>query len=111
MLIKFLSSPQSNKLIKVITEFATIFLDKIEGTTDNIETAELIGGARICQIFEERFSDELDSIDPIKGLTDEEIKNVIRNIAGITPAMGVPQKALEYLVKKQLKKLREPSSR
>lgn len=109
MLIKF--SPQTNKLIKVITEFATIFLDSIEGTTGNLETAELIGGARICHIFEERFTNELDSIDPVEGLTEDEIRNAIRNSTGLRPALGVPQIALEYLVKRQLSCLQHSVSR
>lgn len=104
-------SPQTNKLIKVITEFVTVFVNAVEGTMRDIETAELIGGARICQIFDEKFSDDLDSIDALEGLTNVEIRKAIRNSTGLRPALGVPQTALEYLVKKQLKKLQNRVSR
>lgn len=95
----------------MVTEFVTIFGDAVEGTMKDIETSELIGGARICEIFDEKFSDYLDSIDALEGLTNEEIRNAIRNSTGLRAALGVPQLALEYLVKKQLKKLHKKAPR
>lgn len=77
--------------------------------TGSIETKELIGGAKIAQIFEEKFSFELDKVDSLEDLTDEEIKIAICNSTGISKPLGVPQRALEQLVKKQLTKLVVPS--
>ena len=79
------------------------------GTSACIETEKLIGGARICNIFEEQFADALHKVNPLTGFTNDQIKNAIRNSTGLAPALGVPQRALEHLVKQQLAKLVEPS--
>lgn len=94
----------------MINDFASTLLDAIEGTTGNLETGELIGGARIRKIFEERFVNKLDEIDPVESLTEGEILVAIYNSTGLRPALGVPQVALEHLVKKQLKSLEESVS-
>ena len=96
--------------IKTIHEFVEAYRNEIESTEiENIQTEELIAGARICNIFEETFCEELDKVEPLKGLTDKEIKIAIRNATGILHTFGVPQPALEFLIKKQLKQLMAPS--
>lgn len=63
----------------MITRFATAYCSTIEGTAKNIETTELCGGARICYIFHETFSNALRDIDPLGGLEQVDILTAIRN--------------------------------
>ncbi|EJW82810.1 dynamin central region family protein, partial [Wuchereria bancrofti] len=98
-------------LLQIITRFATAYTATIEGTSRNIETSELCGGARICYIFHETFGRVLESIDPLGDLTQLDILTAIRNATGPRPALFVPEVSFELLVKKQIRRLEEPSLR
>ncbi|XP_056131611.1 dynamin-1-like protein [Lampris incognitus] len=102
---------QSATLLQLITKFAAEYCNTIEGTAKYIETAELCGGARICYIFHETFGRTLESVDPLGGLTTIDILTAIRNATGPRPSLFVPEVSFELLVKKQVKRLEEPSLR
>ncbi|KAJ8964631.1 hypothetical protein NQ314_004740 [Rhamnusium bicolor] len=80
-------SDKSKTLLQIITKFASAYCSTIEGTARNIETTELCGGARICYIFHET------------------------NANGPRPALFVPEVSFELLVKRQIRRLEEPSLR
>uniref|UniRef100_A0A672RP42 Dynamin-1-like protein n=1 Tax=Sinocyclocheilus grahami TaxID=75366 RepID=A0A672RP42_SINGR len=101
----------SATLLQIVTKFATDYCNTIEGTARHIQTSELCGGARICYIFHETFGRTLQSIDPLGGLTELDILTAIRNATGPRPALFVPEVSFELLVKKQIKRLEEPSLR
>ncbi|KAM4572711.1 dynamin-1-like protein isoform 2-T2 [Odontesthes bonariensis] len=102
---------QSSTLLQLITKFAAEYCNTIEGTAKYIETAELCGGARICYIFHETFGRTLESVDPLGGLTTIDVLTAIRNATGPRPALFVPEISFELLVKRQVKRLEEPSLR
>lgn len=102
---------QSSTLLQLITKFATEYCNTIEGTAKYIETSELCGGARICYIFHETFGRTLESVDPLGGLTTIDVLTAIRNATGPRPALFVPEISFELLVKRQVKRLEEPSLR
>uniref|UniRef100_UPI003AAAAD77 dynamin-1-like protein isoform X2 n=1 Tax=Centroberyx gerrardi TaxID=166262 RepID=UPI003AAAAD77 len=102
---------QSATLLQLITKFAAEYCNTIEGTAKYIETAELCGGARICYIFHETFGRTLESVDPLGGLNTIDILTAIRNATGPRPSLFVPEVSFELLVKKQVKRLEEPSLR
>ncbi|XP_045470750.1 dynamin-1-like protein isoform X2 [Harmonia axyridis] len=104
-------SDKSRTLLQIITKFASAYCSTIEGTARNIETTELCGGARICYIFHETFGRTLDSIHPLAGLTKMDILTAIRNANGPRPALFVPEVSFELLVKRQIRRLGEPSLR
>ncbi|KAK1787062.1 hypothetical protein P4O66_017434, partial [Electrophorus voltai] len=116
----------STTLLHIVTKFASDYRDTIEGTARHIQTSELCGGARICYIFHETFGRTLQSIDPLGGLTELDILTAIRNatvcvffvcvcvcvsLHGPRPALFVPEVSFELLVKRQIKRLEEPSLR
>uniref|UniRef100_A0A3Q3XAG8 Dynamin-1-like protein n=1 Tax=Mola mola TaxID=94237 RepID=A0A3Q3XAG8_MOLML len=101
----------SATLLQLITKFAAEYCRTIEGTAKYIETAELCGGARICYIFHETFGRTLESVDPLGGLTTIDVLTAIRNATGPRPALFVPEVSFELLVKRQVKRLEEPSLR
>ncbi|XP_059469739.1 dynamin-1-like protein [Neocloeon triangulifer] len=104
-------SDKSQTLLQIITKFASAYCSTIDGTARNIETTELCGGARICYIFHETFGRTLDSIHPLTGLNKMDILTAIRNATGPRPALFVPEVSFELLVKRQIRRLEEPSQR
>uniref|UniRef100_A0A8C1UDL3 Dynamin-1-like protein n=1 Tax=Cyprinus carpio TaxID=7962 RepID=A0A8C1UDL3_CYPCA len=101
----------SATLLQIVTKFASDYCNTIEGTARHIQTSELCGGARICYIFHETFGRTLQSIDPLGGLNELDVLTAIRNATGPRPALFVPEVSFELLVKKQIKRLEEPSLR
>uniref|UniRef100_A0A8C8CXG4 Dynamin-1-like protein n=1 Tax=Oncorhynchus tshawytscha TaxID=74940 RepID=A0A8C8CXG4_ONCTS len=102
---------QHATLLQLITKFAAEYCHTIEGTAKFIETAELCGGARICYIFHKTFGRTLESVDPLGGLDTIDILTAIRNATGPRPSLFVPEVSFELLVKKQVKRLEDPSLR
>jgi len=102
---------KNTTLLQIVTKFASSYVATLDGTARNIETAELCGGARICYIFHETFGRTLDSIHPLTGLTSMDILTAIRNSNGPRPALFVPEVSFELLVKRQIRRLEEPSLR
>ncbi|XP_065829676.1 dynamin-1-like protein isoform X2 [Oscarella lobularis] len=98
-------------LLQIITKFATIYCSIIEGTARDIQTTELSGGARIGYIFYDIFGRALRSVDPLAGLTRSDILTAIRNATGPRPVLFVPEIAFELLVRRQVKRLEDPSLR
>ncbi|KAJ8400931.1 hypothetical protein AAFF_G00388880 [Aldrovandia affinis] len=101
----------SATLLQIVTKFASDYCCTIEGTARYIQTTELCGGARICYIFHETFGRTLQSIDPLGGLSEMDVLTAIRNATGPRPALFVPEISFELLVKRQIKRLEEPSLR
>ncbi|XP_011497961.1 PREDICTED: dynamin-1-like protein [Ceratosolen solmsi marchali] len=104
-------SDKSQTLLQIITKFASSYCSTIDGTARNIETTELCGGARICYIFHETFGKTLDYIHPLAGLTKIDVLTAIQNATGPRPALFVPEVSFELLVKRQIRRLEEPSLR
>ncbi|THD23376.1 Dynamin GTPase [Fasciola hepatica] len=98
-------------LLQIITKFNTAYCNTIDGVAKDIETTELCGGARICYIFHETFYRTLSKIDPLGGLSTLDILTAIRNATGPRPALFVPEVSFELLVKRQIRRLEEPSLR
>uniref|UniRef100_A0A674EH90 Dynamin-1-like protein n=1 Tax=Salmo trutta TaxID=8032 RepID=A0A674EH90_SALTR len=102
---------QNATLLQLITKFAAEYCHTIEGTAKHIETAELCRGARMCYIFHVAFRRTLESVDALGGLNTIDILTAIRNATGPRPSLFVPEVSFELLVKKQMKRLEEPSLR
>jgi len=102
---------KAQTLLQIITKFNAAYCQTVDGTARNIETTELCGGARICYIFHETFGRTLDGIHPLTGLSSTDVLTAIRNATGPRPALFVPEVSFELLVKRQIRRLQEPSLR
>ncbi|EJU03783.1 hypothetical protein DACRYDRAFT_49126 [Dacryopinax primogenitus] len=102
---------QGALVLKLMTSFARDFVSSIEGTSSDISTKELSGGARIYYIFNDVFGHALESIDSTSNLTTQDIRTAIRNSTGPRPSLFVPEVAFDLLVKPQIKLLEGPSLR
>uniref|UniRef100_A0A8C2ZD53 Interferon-induced GTP-binding protein Mx n=1 Tax=Cyclopterus lumpus TaxID=8103 RepID=A0A8C2ZD53_CYCLU len=84
-------SRKTKALLQMVQQFSVDFEKCIEGSGDQIDTAELSGGARINRIFHERFPFEL-----------------VKVCVCVT-GLFTPDLAFEAIVKKQIQKLKEPT--
>jgi len=98
-------------ILQLMTRFATSFISSIDGTSSEISTKELGGGARIYYIFNSVFGNSLETIDPNTNLSILDIRTAIRNSTGPRPSLFVPELAFDLLVKPQIKLLEIPSQR
>ncbi|KAK4162542.1 Dynamin-related protein DNM1 [Cladorrhinum sp. PSN259] len=98
-------------ILTQMTRFANSFISSIDGTSTEISTKELCGGARIYYIFNSVFGSSLESIDPTSNLSALDIRTAIRNSTGPRPSLFVPEMAFDLLVKPQIKLLEAPSQR
>jgi len=98
-------------LLRILSQFATTFASKVDGTYNSLHLAdlsELYGGARISYIFTEVFGKRLKSIDPFDNLTDEDIRTTMANANGTRQALFVPEISFDLLVRKQISRLERP---
>jgi dynamin 1-like protein len=102
---------QGSLVLKLMTEFARDFVASIDGTSMELSTKELCGGARIYYIFHDVFGMALESVDPTHNLTTQDIRTAIRNSTGPRPSLFVPEVAFDLLIKPQIKLLESPSLR
>ncbi|KAF9314413.1 Dynamin- GTPase protein [Podila horticola] len=102
---------RGSMILQLLTRFASDFVAAIDGTSAEISTKELCGGARIYYIFNNVFGSALDSVNPCENLTNQDIRIAIRNSTGPRPSLFVPEIAFELLVKPQIKLLEPPSLR
>uniref|UniRef100_A0A672IT17 Dynamin-2 n=1 Tax=Salarias fasciatus TaxID=181472 RepID=A0A672IT17_SALFA len=102
-------SRKTKALLQMVQQFSVDFDKCIEGSGDQIDTAELSGGARINRIFHERFPFELVKMEFDEKELRKEISYAIKNIHGIRTGLFTPDLAFEAIVKKLIQKLKGPS--
>uniref|UniRef100_A0AC34G0R9 Dynamin-type G domain-containing protein n=1 Tax=Panagrolaimus sp. ES5 TaxID=591445 RepID=A0AC34G0R9_9BILA len=98
----------SNKSIDDCLNDEIAYISTIDGSSKNIGASKLSGGARICAIFYDEFEDNIDNIESMGDLTLDEVLSSIKNASGLKPAMFIPERSFEILVKKQMKRFKEP---
>ncbi|KAF9484891.1 hypothetical protein BDN70DRAFT_871869 [Pholiota conissans] len=98
-----------NIVLSVITEFTSEFRTTIDGNTNDLSLNELSGGARISFVFHELFNNGVKTIDPFDQVKDGDIRTILYNSSGSTPALFVGTAAFEVIVKQQIKRLEDPS--
>jgi len=103
------SGNQSNIILNIITEFTNEYRTVIDGTSNEISSDELSGGARISFVFHEIYGAAIRSMDPFDQIKDVYIRTILYNSSGSSPALFVGTAAFEVLVKQQIRRLEEPS--
>ncbi|GMN45577.1 hypothetical protein TIFTF001_014768 [Ficus carica] len=96
-------------VLDILSKYCKAFSAKLDGSSPDMFTKELSGGARILYIFQTTFVKSLEEVDPCEDLSDDEIRTAIQNAAGIRNCIFVPEVPFEVLVKKQIDRLLEPS--
>ncbi|KAI7818033.1 vacuolar sorting protein 1 [Gamsiella multidivaricata] len=102
---------QANIVLNIITEFCTEFRTIIDGNSTDLSSFELSGGARISFVFHELYANGVKSLDPFDQVKDLDIRIILYNSSGSSPALFVGTTAFEVIIKQQIKRLEDPSLR
>lgn len=99
----------ANVVLNIITEFTNEWRTVLDGNNTELSSTELSGGARISFVFHELYSNGIKAIDPFDQVKDVDIRTILYNSSGSSPALFVGTTAFELIVKQQIKRLEEPS--
>lgn len=100
-----------NIVLNIITEFSNEWRTVLEGNNTELSSLELSGGARISFVFHELYSNGVKAVDPFDQVKDIDIRTILYNSSGSSPALFVGTTAFELIVKQQIRRLEEPSLR
>ncbi|KAI9278847.1 Dynamin central region-domain-containing protein [Phascolomyces articulosus] len=104
-----LNDNQASLVLNIITEFCTEFRTIIDGNSNDLSSYELSGGARISFVFHELYANGVKQVDPLEQIKDADIRTILYNSSGSSPALFVATTAFEVIIKKQIKRLEDPS--
>lgn len=99
----------ANIVLNIITEFSNEYREVLEGNNQELSSVELSGGARISFVFHELYSNGIKAVDPFDQVKDIDIRTILYNSSGPSPALFVGTTAFELIVKQQIKRLEDPS--
>ncbi|KAG0155598.1 hypothetical protein PDIDSM_2770 [Penicillium digitatum] len=99
----------ANIILNIITEFSNEYRTVLEGNNQELSSVELSGGARISFVFHELYSNGVKAVDPFDLVKDIDIRTILYNSSGSSPALFVGTTAFELIVKQQIRRLEEPS--
>ncbi|KAL2887860.1 Vacuolar protein sorting-associated protein 1 [Ceratocystis lukuohia] len=101
----------ANIVLNVITEFTNEWRTVLDGNNTELSSSELSGGARISFVFHELYSNGVKAVDPFDVVKDADIRTILYNSSGSSPALFVGTAAFELIVKQQIKRLEDSSLR
>ncbi|KAJ5222097.1 Vacuolar protein sorting-associated protein 1 [Penicillium citrinum] len=101
----------ANIILNIITEFSNEYRTVLEGNNQELSSIELSGGARISFVFHELYSNGVKAVDPFDIVKDIDIRTILYNSSGSSPALFVGTTAFELIVKQQIKRLEDPSTK
>jgi vacuolar protein sorting-associated protein 1 len=99
----------SSIILNLITEFCNEYRTVLEGNHQELSNIELSGGARISFVFHELYSNGVKAVDPFDLIKALDIRTLLVNSSGSSPALFVGTTAFEVIVKQQIRRLEEPS--
>ncbi|KAK0727196.1 Dynamin central region-domain-containing protein [Lasiosphaeria miniovina] len=99
----------ANIVLNIITEFTNEWRTVLDGNNTELSSTELSGGARISFVFHELYANGVKAVDPFDQVKDVDIRTILYNSSGSSPALFVGTTAFELIVKQQIKRLEEPS--
>ncbi|KAF1345991.1 Dynamin central region-domain-containing protein [Delphinella strobiligena] len=99
----------SNIVLNIITEFSNEYRTVLDGNNQELSSIELSGGARISFVFHELYANGVKAVDPFDQVKDIDIRTILYNSSGSSPALFVGTTAFELIVKQQIKRLEDPS--
>lgn len=105
---KELTNNYDRSLLNLLTQIATSYVACLDGQANSTSSMKLNGGAEISNYFKTIFNQDIDDIDPLKGLSYGAVINVIKNASGTSMGVFMPAIAFDLIVKKQLGQLKAP---
>ncbi|PHH77495.1 hypothetical protein CDD82_3486 [Ophiocordyceps australis] len=99
----------ANIVLNIITEFINEWRTVLDGNNTELSSTELSGGARISFVFHELYANGVKALDPFDVVKDVDIRTILYNSSGSSPALFVGTTAFELIVKQQIKRMEDPS--
>ena len=104
-------SHQGAFVLQMIHKFCTNYSEALDGTSVMVQDAargsgELLGGAKINDVFRTQFHEAMRSVDACYGLSEADIARAIRQATGTRTPLFVPEGAFESLARQQIQLLR-----
>ncbi|KAK2589761.1 vacuolar protein sorting-associated protein 1 [Conoideocrella luteorostrata] len=99
----------ANIVLNIITEFTNEWRTVLDGNNTELSSTELSGGARISFVFHELYANGVKALDPFDVVKDVDIRTILYNSSGSSPALFVGTTAFEVIVKKEIRRLEDPS--
>lgn len=66
-------------ILSIITEFCNDYRGVLEGSSNDLSSMELSGGARISFVLHEIFANAIKSFDPLDSVKDVDIRTILYN--------------------------------
>lgn len=95
-------------LIKTIEEYCNSYQDMVYGNSSISSDNSYNGGSKIYQIFKFFADKKISKIDPMKGLTEENILVEVRKALGIESGLFLPEEACRNLIRKSIDLFMQP---
>ena len=99
---------QSAMVLEKLHGYAACFTKSVVGKSDDLSTSSLEGGARIHFVLQDIFVKGLESLDPTRAMSEEDIRTAIQNAAGTKAVLLLPDDSFEVLVKQAIRKMSDP---
>ncbi|CAI6348723.1 unnamed protein product [Macrosiphum euphorbiae] len=96
-------------VIGLLKDISKSYEDTVNGNQNDVSVDEIIGGASVARIIQQKYLKTINAIDPLQDLTNENIATVLLNTSGTNQSTFVNEKALQKILSRQLKNLVEPS--
>lgn len=96
-------------LLEKLIEYSSAIQLTITGERCDFGNHELVGGAKLFDVFENVYRPIIEQLDVIRDISDHDIKTAMKNTEGITQALFLSQQAFESLVKQQIYKFSQSS--
>jgi len=96
-------------LLQILIKFSNDFNQMLEGTSKDVASTELKGGARINYIFQEIYKPAIQKLSPLYSLSDDEIRMAMKNSQGTGTWMFIPESSFERLAMRQIEQLESAS--
>ncbi|KAL4119868.1 hypothetical protein QTP88_012631 [Uroleucon formosanum] len=96
-------------LIELLKDISKSYEDTVNGNQDDVSVDDIIGGASVARIIQQKYLKTINAIDPLQNLTNENIAKILLNTSGTNQSTFVNEKALQKILYRQLNNLIEPS--
>ena len=96
-------------MLSILSKYTTTFNNYIDGDFVKKSSDLLLGGSRINYIFSTTLFNALDSLHPLKTITDDDIRTCVKNASALSPSLFVEEKAFHILMRQQIARLQEPA--
>uniref|UniRef100_A0AC35EU33 Dynamin-type G domain-containing protein n=1 Tax=Panagrolaimus sp. PS1159 TaxID=55785 RepID=A0AC35EU33_9BILA len=99
---------QRKTFFQVINNISSAYIATLNGCATSIESSELNGGAKICDIFYNELEKDIGGLTPMGNLSVKSVLSCIKNGSGLKPAMFIPEQSFDALIKMQMERFKEP---